>query len=56
MEKNVHCWKFEAKNLEIDKEIYVNVICATDRENIKFVFEAVSDTIIRINLPPIVCF
>lgn len=42
--------QFEGKNLNDDKEIYVHLTCATDTENINFVFNAVTDTIIANNL------
>ncbi|KAK2554682.1 Guanine nucleotide-binding protein G(o) subunit alpha [Acropora cervicornis] len=42
--------QFEAKNLNDEKEIYVHLTCATDTENINFVFNAVTDTIIANNL------
>ncbi|XP_051563274.1 guanine nucleotide-binding protein G(t) subunit alpha-like [Myxocyprinus asiaticus] len=38
-------------NLRCDiKEIYSHMTCATDTENIKFVFDAVTDIIIKENL------
>ena len=42
--------QFEGKNLNDDKEIYVHLTCATDTQNINFVFNAVTDTIIANNL------
>ena len=42
--------QFESKNVNDDKEIYVHLTCATDTENINFVFNAVTDTIIANNL------
>lgn len=42
--------QFEAKNLNDEKEIYVHLTCATDTQNINFVFNAVTDTIIANNL------
>lgn len=42
--------QFEAKNLNDEKEIYVHLTCATDTDNITFVFNAVTDTIIANNL------
>lgn len=32
------------------KEIYSHMTCATDTENVKFVFDAVTDIIIKENL------
>lgn len=38
-------------NLRKDiKEIYSHLTCATDTENVKFVFDAVTDIIIKENL------
>lgn len=42
--------QFESKNVNDDKEIYVHLTCATDTQNINFVFNAVTDTIIANNL------
>ena len=42
--------QFESKNLNDEKEIYVHLTCATDTQNINFVFNAVTDTIIAHNL------
>ena len=39
--------QFEAKNVSDDREIYVHLTCATDTTHIKFVWNAVTDTIIR---------
>lgn len=33
-----------------DKEIYAHLTCATDTQNVKFVFDAVTDIIIKENL------
>lgn len=33
-----------------DKEIYCHLTCATDTQNVKFVFDAVTDIIIKENL------
>jgi len=33
-----------------DKEIYSHLTCATDTQNVKFVFDAVTDIIIKENL------
>lgn len=43
--------KFEGLNKRKDqKEIYTHFTCATDTSNIQFVFEAVTDVIIKNNL------
>ena len=42
--------QFEALNKSINKEIYTHMTCATDTNNIQFVFDAVTDTIIANNL------
>ncbi|KAH8854209.1 Guanine nucleotide-binding protein G(i) subunit alpha isoform 1 [Schistosoma japonicum] len=42
--------KFEALNRQSTKEIYTHFTCATDTTNIQFVFDAVTDVIIRRNL------
>ena len=42
--------KFEALNRQTTKEIYTHFTCATDTTNIQFVFDAVTDVIIRRNL------
>ena len=42
--------KFEALNRKEDKEIYTHFTCATDTGNIQFVFDAVTDVIIKNNL------
>lgn len=42
--------QFEAKNKSSAKEIYCHQTCATDTDNIQFVFDAVTDVIIATNL------
>ena len=43
--------KFEDLNKKKDtKEIYSHFTCATDTKNVQFVFDAVTDVIIKINL------
>ncbi len=43
--------KFESLNKRHDqKEVYTHFTCATDTSNIQFVFDAVTDVIIRNNL------
>lgn len=42
--------QFEAKNKSSAKEIYCHQTCATDTNNIQFVFDAVTDVIIANNL------
>jgi len=42
--------QFEAKNRSSMKEIYCHQTCATDTNNIQFVFDAVTDVIIANNL------
>jgi len=43
--------KFEGLNKRMDaKEIYTHLTCATDTNNIGFVFDAVTDVIIKNNL------
>ena len=42
--------KFLERNRSQEKAIYVHLTCATDTENIYFVFRAVSNTIITENL------
>ena len=42
--------QFEAKNRSLMKEIYCHQTCATDTNNIQFVFDAVTDVIIANNL------
>lgn len=41
---------FESKNRNTDKQIYTHVTCATDKDNISKVFNAVKDIIIRKSL------
>ena len=43
--------KFENLNKRRDqKEVYTHLTCATDTNNIQFVFDAVTDVIIKNNL------
>ncbi|XP_076043827.1 G protein alpha o subunit isoform X6 [Oratosquilla oratoria] len=42
--------QFDAKNKSNTKEIYCHMTCATDTNNIQFVFDAVTDVIIACNL------
>jgi len=42
--------QFEAKNKSTTKEVYCHQTCATDTNNIQFVFDAVTDVIIANNL------
>jgi hypothetical protein len=42
--------QYESKNKSAHKEIYTHVTCATDTNNIEFVFDAVTDVIIAKNL------
>eukprot|EP00795_Rhopilema_esculentum_P001324 gene1324-15720_t len=42
--------KFLEKNRNENKEVYVHLTCATDTQNIDFVFKAVTNTIIQANL------
>ena len=42
--------QFENKNKSQSKEIYCHQTCATDTNNIQFVFDAVTDVIIANNL------
>ncbi|XP_051552139.1 guanine nucleotide-binding protein subunit alpha-14-like isoform X1 [Myxocyprinus asiaticus] len=41
---------YEQQNSDTQKQIYAHFTCATDTENIRFVFEAVKHTILRNNL------
>lgn len=41
---------YQEQNLDKDKTLYSHFTCATDTENIRFVFVAVKDTILRHNL------
>ncbi|XP_007459499.1 PREDICTED: guanine nucleotide-binding protein G(o) subunit alpha isoform X3 [Lipotes vexillifer] len=42
--------QYESKNKSTHKEIYTHITCATDTNNIQFVFDAVTDVIIAKNL------
>ena len=43
--------KFENLNeRKVQKEIYTHFTCATDTSNIQFVFDAVTDVIVKNNL------
>eukprot|EP00298_Acanthocystis_sp_HF-20_P011580 c19463_g1_i1.p1 GENE.c19463_g1_i1~~c19463_g1_i1.p1 ORF type:complete len:351 (+),score=82.04 c19463_g1_i1:34-1086(+) len=42
--------QFSSLNKQTEKQVYVHVTCATDTNNIEFVFEAVKDIIITQNL------
>ncbi|MBN3321054.1 GNAO protein, partial [Atractosteus spatula] len=42
--------QYESKNKSPNKEIYSHITCATDTNNIQFVFDAVTDVIIANNL------
>jgi len=42
--------QFEAKNKSTTKEVYCHQTCATDTNNVQFVFDAVTDVIIKNNL------
>ena len=42
--------QFESMNKSQTKEIYTHMTCATDTENVQFVFDAVTDIIIANNL------
>ncbi|KTF91916.1 hypothetical protein cypCar_00031525, partial [Cyprinus carpio] len=42
--------QYESKNKSVDKEVYSHITCATDTDNIQFVFDAVTDVIIANNL------
>eukprot|EP00794_Sanderia_malayensis_P019248 gene19248-21176_t len=42
--------KYLERNRNENKEIYVHLTCATDTQNIEFVFKAVTNTIIQANL------
>lgn len=42
--------QYESKNKSVEKEIYSHITCATDTNNIQFVFDAVTDVIIANNL------
>lgn len=42
--------QYESKNKSANKEIYTHITCATDTNNIQFLFDAVTDVIIANNL------
>ncbi|XP_007553239.1 guanine nucleotide-binding protein G(o) subunit alpha-like [Poecilia latipinna] len=42
--------QYEGKNKSPNKEVYSHVTCATDTNNIQFVFDSVTDVIIGTNL------
>ncbi len=42
--------KYKERNKNDQKEVYVHLTCATDTQNIDFVFKAVTNTIIQANL------
>ena len=42
--------KFTSLNKNSDKQIYQHVTCATDTSNVKFVFEAVCEIVLRQSL------
>jgi GTPase SAR1 family protein len=42
--------KFKSLNRHAKRQVYVNITCATDTNNIKFVFEAVRDVVMQTNL------
>lgn len=42
--------QYDSKNKSPNKEVYSHVTCATDTNNIQFVFDAVTDVIIANNL------
>lgn len=42
--------EYESRNKSPDKEVYSHVTCATDTNNIQFVFDSVTDVIIAKNL------
>ena len=42
--------KFEEMNEEENRSVFTHATCATDTENIRFVFAAVRDTILQSNL------
>ena len=42
--------QFVAQNKSEQKEIYCHLTCATDTQNVQFVFDAVTDVIITNNL------
>ena len=48
--------QFESLNKKDTKEIFTHFTCATDTSNIKFVFDVVTDIIIKHNLQDIGMF
>ncbi len=42
--------QYDSKNKSVDKEVYTHTTCATDTNNIQFVFDAVTDVVIANNL------
>ena len=48
--KNYIRERFESLNQSTKKEIYTHFTCATDTGNIRFVFDAVTDVIVRKHL------
>lgn len=42
--------QYESRNKSVEKEVYSHITCATDTNNIQFVFDAVTDVIIANNL------
>merc|ERR1712113_42613 len=46
----IHSSHFVYLNPDTEKIIYSHFTCATDTENIRFVFAAVKDTILQLNL------
>jgi hypothetical protein len=42
--------QFQAQNKSEAKEVYCHLTCATDTQNVQFVFDAVTDVIITNNL------
>ena len=48
--------RFEALNKNLNKEIYSHLTCATDTSNIQFVFESVTDVIIKEQLKDVGLF
>ena len=47
---NFFLQKFLEKNQQKNKDIYTHVTCATDTENVKVVFNASKDIILKFNL------
>ncbi len=54
--KNYIKQKFELLNQSQKKEIYTHFTCATDTGNIRFVFDAVTDVIVRKHLKEVGLF